>query len=217
MRSKIGFATIIAVLIAALTGCGNADRAKGPQASSGPSVSSGPPTTEQFRAIAEEAHIYGFPMVDSYRVEYSYFIDPNSPEYKGPWNEVRSGARVFTPADTTVQAPNSDTPYSMLGADLRAEPLVLFGPPIEKDRYYALQFIDGYAANFAYVGSRATGSDGGVTMYQLPENLLVDNPINRYVINPPMLPGLVTNPDGSLTFYVQNESPGAEQVAVKVG
>ena len=32
-------------------------------------------TPEQARAIAKEAYIYGFPMVDSYRVQYSYFVD----------------------------------------------------------------------------------------------------------------------------------------------
>ena len=81
---------------------------------------------------------------------------------------MHSVARVFTPADTAVQTPNSDTPYSMLGADLRAEPLVLLVPPIEKDRYYSLQFIDGYTSNFAYVGSRTTGTDGGAYLLAGP-------------------------------------------------
>jgi hypothetical protein len=107
-------------------------------------------------------------MVDSYRIQHSYFIDPQSAEYKGSWNEVHSVARVFTPADTAVQTPNSDTPYSMLGADLRAEPLVLLVPPIDKDRYYSVQFIDGYTYNFAYVGSRSTGNDGGAFLLAGP-------------------------------------------------
>lgn len=100
-------------------------------------------------------------MVDSYRVQYAYFIDPKNPEYKGSWNEVHSTARVFTPADTAVQTPNSDTPYSMLGADLRSDPLVLTVPPIDEGRYFSLQFIDGYTYNIAYVGSRTTGNAGG--------------------------------------------------------
>ena len=170
MRSKIPFAVavVVAMLVMALAGCGHTDRAAETRTTSGSSVPGGPPTAEQVRAIAKDAYIYGFPMVDSYRIQYSYFINSNSPEYKGPWNEVHSVARVFTPADTAVQTPNSDTPYSMLGADLRAEPLVLFVPPIEKDRYYSLQFIDGYTANFAYVGSRATGNDGGVYLLAGP-------------------------------------------------
>ncbi len=48
-----------------------------------------------------------------------------------------------------------------MGADLRTEPLVLTVPPIEQDRYYSLQFVDGYTYNFAYVGSRTTGNGGG--------------------------------------------------------
>jgi hypothetical protein len=38
------------------------------------------------RAIAKEAYIYGFPIVDSYRILYAYFGDPNNPEFKAPWN-----------------------------------------------------------------------------------------------------------------------------------
>lgn len=120
-----------------------------------------PLSFEQVRAIAKEAYTYGFPMVDSYRVQYSYFVDTDNPEFKGAWNQVHSSARVFTPADTAIQTPNSDTPYSVLGADLRAEPLVLSVPPIGQGRYYSLQFVDGYTYNFAYVGSRATGNAGG--------------------------------------------------------
>ena len=158
---------LVTLLIAVLAGCATPNQANQSETTSGPAAPSGPPTPEQVRDIAKEAYIYGFPMVDSYRVQYAYFVNPSSPEYKGPWNEVHSVARVFTPADTAVQTPNSDTPYSMLGADLRAEPLVLFVPPVT-DRYYSLQFIDGYTYNFAYVGSRATGTEGGLYLLAGP-------------------------------------------------
>jgi hypothetical protein len=118
-------------------------------------------TVNEARAIAKEAYIYGFPLVDSYRVQYSYFVDHSSPEFKVPWNTLSNTSRVYTPDDKAIQTPNSDTPYSFLGADLRAEPLVLTVPVIDKERYYSLQFIDMYTFNFAYVGSRATGNDGG--------------------------------------------------------
>ena len=100
-------------------------------------------------------------MVDNYRVQYAYFVNKQDPEYKGGWNEIHNTARVYTPEDKAIQTPNSDTPYSAVGADLRAEPLVLTVPPIEQDRYYSLQFVDGYTYNFAYVGSRTTGNGGG--------------------------------------------------------
>lgn len=164
---KKSIVAVVLLLVAALSGCG-ANKSAQTTTTSAPSAASGPVTPEQARAIAKDAYIYGFPMVDSYRIQNAYFINTSSPEYKGPWNEVHSVARVFTPADTAVQTPNSDTPYSMLGADLRSEPLVLLVPPMEKERYYSLQFIDGYTANFAYVGSRTTGNNGGVYLLAGP-------------------------------------------------
>lgn len=113
------------------------------------------------RAIAKEAYIYGFPIVDGYRIQYAYFVDPNSPEFKAPWNHIRNVPRVFTPDDKAVQTPNSDTPYSFAGMDLRAEPFVLTVPVIEKSRYFSIQLTDLYTFNFDYIGSRTTGNDGG--------------------------------------------------------
>jgi hypothetical protein len=118
-------------------------------------------TPAEARAIAKEAYIYGFPMVDSYRIQYAYFVDRKANEFKAPWNHIVNTARVYTPADTAIQTPNSDTPYSFVGMDLRAEPLVLTVPPIDKERYFSIQLIDAYTFNFAYIGSRATGNGGG--------------------------------------------------------
>ncbi|MCP1853064.1 hypothetical protein J2R80_006887 [Bradyrhizobium sp. USDA 4541] len=52
-----------------------------------------------------------------------------------------------------------------------------------------------------------------VTMYDGKTQLLVKNPINRYLINSPMLPHMKCGSDGSLTIYVQNKSPGADKEA----
>ncbi len=118
-------------------------------------------TPADARAIAKEAYIYGFPMVDSYRIMHAYFVDRANPEYKADWNQIRNFTRVFTPEDKAVQTPNSDTPYSFLGLDLRAEPVVLTVPVVEKNRYFSIQLIDLYTFNFDYIGSRSTGNDGG--------------------------------------------------------
>jgi hypothetical protein len=50
-----------------------------------------------------------------------------------------------------------------------------------------------------------------VTMYDGKTQLLIENPINRYLINSPMLPGMKKNDDGSLTLYIQKDSPGADK------
>lgn len=118
-------------------------------------------TPSEGRAIAKEAYIYGFPLVDGYRIQHAYFVDRDSPEFKASWNEIRNMPRVFTSEDRAVQTPNSDTPYSMAGLDLRTEPIVLTLPPIDKQRYFSVQLIDAYTHNFAYLGSRSTGNGGG--------------------------------------------------------
>ena len=95
-----------------------------------------PVTPAVARAIAKEAYVYANPVVDNYRVQYAYFVDVQTPECKGPFNQLVSVARVFTPEDRAIQTPNSDTPYSFIGLDLRTEPIVLTVPPIEKERYF---------------------------------------------------------------------------------
>ena len=153
---KIG---VLVVVLALLAAC-STNRDEEPT-SSAPPPSAAAVTPDQARAITKEAYIYGFPIVDNYRVMYSYFVNKDNPEYKGGWNEVHNTARLYTPEDKAIQTPNSDTPYSALGADLRTEPLILTVPPIEQDRYYSLQFVDLYTYNMAYVGSRTTGNGGG--------------------------------------------------------
>lgn len=121
-------------------------------------------TPEEARAIAREAYTYGYPLVDNYIISYAYYVDETSPNFKAPWNHLKNINRVFTPADTAVQTPNSDTPYSWAGLDLRAEPIVLSLPEIEKDRYYDVQMWDAYNYIIGYAGSRTTGNDAGNIM-----------------------------------------------------
>jgi hypothetical protein len=116
---------------------------------------------EEARAIAKDAYVYGFPIVDNYRIQHAYWVDKATPEYKGPWNQIWNSARLYTPADTAIQTPNSDTLYSFVGADLRSEPLVLTVPAMEKERYFSVQLIDYYTFNFDYIGTRTSGNGGG--------------------------------------------------------
>ena len=118
-------------------------------------------TPDEARGIAKEAYIYAFPMIENYKTIYAYYINKSDPEYKGPFNEIINTARVYTPEDTIIVTPNSDTPYSFALLDLRAEPVVLTVPAVEKDRYYSVQLVDLYTYNFDYIGSRATGNGAG--------------------------------------------------------
>jgi hypothetical protein len=122
----------------------------------------------EVRAIAKDAYIYGEPIVDNYRIQHAYWVDRANPEYKGPWNQIWNSARLFTPADKTIQTANTDTLYSLVGADLRAEPLVLTVPVIERERYFCVQLIDYYTLNFDYAGTRTTGNGGGTFLLAGP-------------------------------------------------
>ncbi|CAN7716999.1 DUF1254 domain-containing protein [Ensifer adhaerens] len=111
--------------------------------------------------IAEEGFIYGLPLVMIYAVMQEFAVDKNSGQFKAPFNEINNMHHVASPADTAVITPNSDTPYSFIWLDLRAEPMVISVPVIEKDRYYSVQLIDCNTYNYGYIGTRATGTEPG--------------------------------------------------------
>lgn len=119
------------------------------------------PSLLEAKDIAEEGFIYGLPLVMNYAVMQEFAVDRNSGQFKAPFNEINNTHHVATPADTAVITPNSDTPYSILWLDLRAEPMVISVPAIAKDRYYSVQLIDGNTYNFGYIGTRATGTEPG--------------------------------------------------------
>jgi hypothetical protein len=119
------------------------------------------PNLLEAKDIAEEGFIYGLPLVMNYAVMQEFAVDRNSGQFKAPFNEINNQHHVSTPADTAVITPNSDTPYSIMWLDLRAEPMVISVPMIEKDRYYSVQLIDGNTYNYGYIGTRATGTEPG--------------------------------------------------------
>src|SRR5881227_4399096 len=113
------------------------------------------PSIAETKAIAEEGFIYGLPIVMNYAVMNEFCVDKNSGQYKAPFNQIANESRVFTYKDTAVVTPNSDTPYSMLWLDLRAEPMVISVPAVERERYYSVMLTDGNTYNYGYVGTRA--------------------------------------------------------------
>jgi hypothetical protein len=113
------------------------------------------------RAIARDAYIYGYPLVETYKTLHKQAIDQTSPDYKAPLNQLGHFRTVATPEDKFVVTPNCDTPYSSAWLDLRVEPMVITLPKIAPDRYYVVQLIDLYTHNFGYLGTRSFGNEGG--------------------------------------------------------
>jgi len=158
-------AALSAVAVTLAAGCGRKDD----PIAEAEKADADEPRMVAIKDTVKEAYIYGFPMLMNYGVMHAYFIDRNSGQFKAPFNTIYNEARVFTPKDTAIVTPNSDTPYSFVGLDLRAEPIVLCVPKIEENRYYDVQLVDMYTFNYGYIGSRATGNDAGCYMVAGPD------------------------------------------------
>jgi len=140
-----GLVTVIATLF--IAGCQRNERDR--------------PSIEETKAIAEEGFIYGLPLVMNYAAMYELAIDRTSPNFKAPFGVIFNESNVATYKDTAVTSPNSDTPYSILYLDLRAEPTVVSVPAVARPRYYSAQLTDGNTFNYGYIGSRSTGTEAG--------------------------------------------------------
>jgi len=58
-----------------------------------PTVTADAETTQDLsaveaQAIAKEAYIFGFPLVMNYKTMWNYALDSESPDYKGPFNQM---------------------------------------------------------------------------------------------------------------------------------
>jgi hypothetical protein len=99
-------------------------------------------------AVAEEAYVYGYPMM---------VVDQTRQSLKGITNRFGYLASPPTAADKTVVRPNVDTLYSSAFLDLSAEPVVVHVPNTE-GRYYVMQMMDANTNVFAAPGKRTTGT-----------------------------------------------------------
>jgi hypothetical protein len=109
-----------------------------------------------------QAYIYGYAPVAmaATRAVQTAVPDATSSPGKAPINQFSRSTTLATPSNRTVVRPNSDTLYTSAWLDLTDEPIVLHVPPTG-DRYVVLPMLDAYSNEFASVGSRTTGSNGG--------------------------------------------------------
>src|SRR3954471_22903186 len=161
MKRFLNLAVLIVAVTTLAAGCGKKDDSIAQAEKKDVAKGAAAPSIAEVKAIAEEGFIYGLPIVMNYAVMDEYAVDRNSGQFKAPFNQINNEARAFTYKDTAVITPNSDTPYSIMWLDLRAEPIVLSVPAVEKSRYYSVMLCDGNTFNYGYIGSRATGPDPG--------------------------------------------------------
>ena len=116
-------------------------------------------TPTEAKALAEEAFICGFAIVENYKAIFGMCVYEESPQYSG-FNHYLHGRNLFDPDYKVVVSANNDTLYSTTFAELSTEPLVVSVPPTG-DRYQVIQLVDMFTNNFAYIGTRETGREGG--------------------------------------------------------
>ncbi len=114
---------------------------------------------EQAYTVGAQAFLYGYPMVELYRIRHRAVFDAANAD-RTPLNTFRHRRELVDASMRTVVAPNNDTLYSSAWLDLGAEPVVLEVPDTA-GRYYVMQLMDFYTNNFAYVGKRTTGTGPG--------------------------------------------------------
>ena len=137
-------------------------------------------------SLAAEAYLYGYPLV--YNLEMMAEQASGKILTGGPVNTF-GFARALLGPEVEFVAPNNDTLYSNLMADVTKEPLVLHLPDTH-GRYYVMQFVDAWTNNFAYLGRRATGTEEGLYLLagpdwdgETPEGMtLVQSPTNIFAI-----------------------------------
>jgi hypothetical protein len=114
--------------------------------------------------------------------------------YKGDWLLRAAAAKAGIFGNDAVEAMYPMTRWTADGEELDAS-----------KHNYTLTFPAGHLP--------PVNAFWSVTMYDGKTQLLIENPLNRYLINSPMLPGMKKNDDGSLTICLQKDSPGPGQEA----
>ena len=111
--------------------------------------------TLSLKEAARRMALYGLPLIETAATRARAFKNGLSA------NTFRH-SRTLTSAKTqTVTQPNNDTLYSSGWLDLSAGPVQVTLPP-RGDRYLSVALMDPYTNNFAVLGTRTTGADGGV-------------------------------------------------------
>jgi len=112
--------------------------------------------------LGVQAYIYGFPWINMAQYRWQWVTQPPTPDNDHPYAPLNQFSHATTLKDASFQGggdPNTDTLYSMAWLNLTTEPVILSVPAIS--RYYTMEIASFDSDNFAYVGTRATGTNAG--------------------------------------------------------
>jgi len=124
---------------------------------------------DEIAAIAEEAYLYAHPMLVAYAFFHGQVLGPDRPE-KQAVNRFTHFRTLSSPTlNNTIPWVNTDTLYSAVWLDLRAEPMVLRTPAFEDHRFHDIQANDWYTMAFVTRGTRDRGNGARTYMFAGPD------------------------------------------------
>src|SRR5215510_6379925 len=103
-------------------------------------------------AIAEDAYVFGYPLVLMDVTRSVMTAVPTVDERKAPMNQFLHLGKFPDPTFTDVVSPNADTLYSTAWIDLTDGPFIL-SVPATGNRYYLVQMMDAWTNVFASLGT----------------------------------------------------------------
>ncbi|HET6463552.1 MAG TPA: DUF1254 domain-containing protein [Candidatus Krumholzibacteria bacterium] len=134
---------------------------------------------EDARVIAKNAYIYGFPIVENYKMMYAYSVYKDSGHFRAPFNTLA----VVTPDTAVTDSARAasgavpKTPYAIAWLDLRKEPVIITVPLLKEDSRYRIDLIDLYTYHFDELNTDKSGNAGGSFMI-VPANWTGKTPDN---------------------------------------
>jgi hypothetical protein len=114
----------------------------------------GAPNSDEF----ERAFYFAFPLYEFARVQQERSGAIGG--VPGRLNSIVHRGQLLGHSDRLVTAPNNDTIYSSAFLELSGGPVQIEAPS-STDRYFSIAFMQAFTDVFAYIGSRATGGQGG--------------------------------------------------------
>jgi hypothetical protein len=118
-----------------------------------PGAAAALPAVGDLRSVARLAWLYGLPLIEVAAVRKRILGVT-------PANRLFHQRELITVATQRVTSPNNDTLYSRAILDLSRGPVELT-LPATGDRYLSVALMDMFTNNFAVLGTRATGTEGG--------------------------------------------------------
>jgi hypothetical protein len=120
---------------------------------------------EWYRSVGIQNYVFTLPLTIVER-ERKLRLDPVALEKAkrvapaAAINQIGNMLTLATADDVMPYTPNNDTVYSGALLELADQPIILSAPNIH-DRYWSVEAADAYTNNIFYIGTRATGGDGG--------------------------------------------------------